>query len=122
MAFKISQHNKEGRVMDTMDLFSASMANFQQSMALASPFTLFGMTALIYDRFFRGYITTAEFGILFISAFVVYQILHYKYIYPALVRFGSKQSWKHKNPMKEDIVQLEEHLCRIEDYLREQKT
>lgn len=119
MVFKFKQHDNEGRIMNTMDLFSASMANFQQSMSLASPFTLFGMTALVYDRFFRGYITTIEFGVLFIVAFLIYQVIHYKYVYPALVRFGSRQSWKHKNPMKDDIVKLEAHLCEIEQLIKE---
>jgi len=109
------QHNKEGKLRTVLDWFSASMANFQQSMGLASPFTFFGMVALIYDRYFRQYISTVNFGILFIIILVVYQLTYYKYLYPALVRFNSKQSWKHINPMKDDIVEIKKQLDRIED-------
>ena len=108
------QHNEEGKLRTILDWFSASMANFQQSMGLASPFTFFGMVALIYDRYFRSYIDTINFCILFVVILIIYEIMYYKYLYPSLVRFNSKQSWKHINPMKNDIIDIKKQLNRIE--------
>ena len=118
----LEQHNEEGKLRDVLDWFSASLANFQQSMGFASTLTPIGVAALIYDKYFRAYISTLNFGILFIVIFVIYQISYYKYLYPALVRFNSKQSWKHVNPMKDDIVEINARLKKIEVIIGQKKS
>jgi len=78
-----------------------------------------GVWTLFYDRFLKVYIPIYYGMIIIISGVIAWWCIYYSIVYPSLIQYTNRQSWKHRNPIKKEFDDMNERLDKIEKLMEE---
>ena len=100
------------------------MSIYSQTAVIYSPLTLLGVVTTVYGLWGNEYIRLwlpwfnayHLFGIMVILLLVIMFLFH-RFILPSYYAFQMQQSYKHRNPVTQDLVEIKERLVEIERLL-----
>lgn len=71
-----------------------------------------------YDDYLKTYISIYQGIAILLFCSVLWWSSYYFVIYPSIVQYSNKQSWRHGNPMKVEFEALNDRLDKIEEMLK----
>jgi hypothetical protein len=74
---------------------------------------------LVYDKYLSGHVPIYIGVLIGVICVPSWWFFYYSVLYPSLVQYTNRQSWKHNNPIKKEFDDVNRRLDKIEKLVEE---
>jgi hypothetical protein len=89
-----------------------------QSMFIFNFLTFITNIALFYESIMYKYVSFRTGAIIMMVCVICWWITYYTIIYPSMIRFANRQTYKHGNPIRSDIEDLRREIILLREVIR----